>query len=219
MDGHMSISTIVFDFGNVVAFFSHLRAAQQLAAYGKMPAEEVAAALFGGALEDDYESGRMSTADFVRRVREACGVCCTDEQFCSAFADMFWPNPEVCELVPLLKGRYKLLLLSNTNELHSRHFRRQFAGVLAHFDAVVCSHEVGVRKPDRRVFEHCLRLARARPGECVFIDDLPANVEAARACGWHGIVYRPGEDLRRRLAALGVSAPAGPSRPQTPRLA
>ena len=220
MEGYMSISTVVLDFGNVVAFFSHLRAAQQLAAYGKLPAEEVAAALFGGALEDDYESGRMSTEEFVRRVRELCGVCCTDEQFRTAFADMFWPNPEVCELIPLLSPRYRLLLLSNTNDLHSRHFRRQFAEVLAHFDAVVCSHEVGVRKPDPRVFDHCLRLARARPDECVFVDDLPANVDAARALGWHGIVYRRGEDLRRRLAELGVvAAPAKAPRPQSPRLA
>jgi FMN phosphatase YigB (HAD superfamily) len=40
------------------------------------------------------------------------------------------------------------------------------------------------------------------------VDDLPANIEAARACGWQGIVYRPGLDLRRELRQLGVEVPA-----------
>ena len=41
----------------------------------------------------------------------------------------------------------RLLLLSNTNEMHSRQFLAQFADTLAHFDHVVLSHQVGVRTP------------------------------------------------------------------------
>jgi FMN phosphatase YigB (HAD superfamily) len=45
----------------------------------------------------------------------------------------------------------------------------------------------------------------------VFIDDLEANVAAARACGWHGVVYRSPGDLAARLAELGVfPGPSGP---------
>ena len=50
--------------------------------------------------------------------------------------------------------------------------------------------------------------ARRRAGcpaaECVFIDDLPANIEGAKRCGWQGIVYTDFADLKRRLAELGV---------------
>jgi putative hydrolase of the HAD superfamily len=118
---------------------------------------------------------------------------------------MFTPNPAVCALVPLLKPRHKLLLLSNTNDLHARRFLAQFHDVLAPFDHLVLSHELGVRKPDPRVYAHCQRLAGRPAAECVFIDDLPSNVQAARACGWQGIVYERGLDLRRALAACGVS--------------
>jgi putative hydrolase of the HAD superfamily len=200
----MSITTVVFDFGNVLGFFSHRKSAEQVAAYTGMAPEAVQAYLYGGQLEKDYESGRLSTPVFFGMVRETCRLTCDDEQFATAFADMFTPNPEVCTLVPLLKPRYRLVLLSNTNDLHYRQFRSQFAEVLGYFDGVVVSHEVGVRKPHPRIYEACLRVSGRPAGECVFIDDLPSNVEAARACGWHGMLYQRGEDLRAGLARIGV---------------
>jgi len=206
----MGIRAIVFDFGNVLGFFDHRRAARQLAAYADgVGAEAVRAFLFGGQLEDDYESGLLDTAAFRALVRERCRLTCSDAEFDRAYADMFWPNPETCDLVPRLRGRHRLVLLSNTTDLHSRWFRREFADVLGHFDGVVCSHEVGVRKPDRRVYDHCLALAGCAAAECLFVDDLPPNVEAARACGWHGLVYRPGADLARQLISEFGVAPFG----------
>jgi putative hydrolase of the HAD superfamily len=200
------IQTLVFDFGNVVGFFDHRRAADRLAEYTDLTSEAILAAILGDRLEDDFESGRINADEFVRHVRKLCRLCCPEAEIAAACQDIFWPNPEVCSLIPHLHRRYKLLLGSNTNALHARHFRRQFADVLCHFDALVLSHEVGVRKPKAGFFEHCRQLAGCRPEECVFIDDLPANVAGAQVCGWHGIVYRPGDDLRQRLAALGVRA-------------
>jgi putative hydrolase of the HAD superfamily len=200
----MSITTVVFDFGNVLGFFSHRRAAEQVAAYGDVSPEAIQAHLFGGNLEDDYESGRISSAALIAEVRERFGLRATDEQLSRAVADMFWPNEEVCALVPLLRPRYRLLLLSNTNELHARQFVPQFRTTLAHFDHLVLSHELGIRKPDPRVYAHCEQLAGCAPRECLFIDDLPTNVAAARACGWQGIVYQRGMDLWQALGECGV---------------
>jgi putative hydrolase of the HAD superfamily len=198
------IHTIVFDFGNVIGHFSHRLASERLAAHAALPADELHRRLFGGPLEDDYESGRLTTEAFLRQVRRTCGLRCPDEVVRTAYADIFWPNPEVCALVPRLRPRYRLFLLSNTNDLHAQHFRRQFADIFQHFDALVLSHEVGHRKPKPEVFEHCRQLAGCEPAECLFIDDLPANVAAARASGWHGIVYRDPADLRRRMEALDI---------------
>lgn len=198
------IRAIVFDFGNVVAFFDHRRAARQLARYGALPAETVYQHLFGGPLEDDYESGRLTTAEYIGQVRRLCGLRCTDEELGAAFADIFWPNEEVIRLLPYIKPHYRLLLGSNTNELHAVHFLKQFAEPLRLFDGLVLSHEVGLRKPGRGFFEHCQRLAGCADRECLFIDDLLANVEGARACGWHGLVYESTEALVRRLAELGI---------------
>jgi len=200
----MNIRTIVFDFGNVLGFFSHRQAAEQLAAYSPLSADDILTLYLDRRLEDDFESGRISLPDLRTRVRQSCEVTCSDEQLDAAIADMFTPNAEVCALVPAFKPRYRLLLLSNTNELHAIQFRRQFADTLAHFDGLILSHEVGLRKPCADIYTHCHKLADCEPSQCLFIDDLSANIEAARACGWQGIVYHPGLDLRHELKKLGV---------------
>ena len=200
----MRITTIVFDFGNVLGLFSHRKAAEQLAAYSADSPEFIQGYLFGGQLEDDYESGRISTRVLMGLVRETCHVRCTDAQFARALGDMFTRNDPVCALVPRLRPRYQLLLLSNTNDLHARQFTAQFADVFAHFDKLVLSHEIGLRKPSPAIFAYCERVAGVPPGEVLFIDDLPTNVQAARDYGWGGIVYRPGTDLTPQLAAAGV---------------
>ncbi len=200
----MGVTTVVFDFGNVLGYFSHRKSAEQVAAYTDMAPEAVQAYLYGGRLEEDYESGRVSTEVYTAMARETCRLRCTDDQFAAAYSDMFWPNDEACALVPLLKPRYRLFLLSNTNDLHYRWFRTQFCDVLAYFDGLVLSHEVGVRKPHAGIYEACQRRVGRPAAECLFVDDLDRNVEGARACGWHGLVYRRGDDLRAGLGQFGV---------------
>jgi putative hydrolase of the HAD superfamily len=202
----MSIATIVFDFGNVVGLFSHRQAAEQLAAYGPGPAsaEEIQAFIFSGELGEDYELGRISSDAFVKHVCKTFQLACTPEEFAVAYSDMFAPNRDVCALLPRLKPRYQLILLSNTTELHARHFRPLFAEHFRWFDHVVLSHEVGLRKPSPDVYEHCRKLTGSRPDQCLFIDDIAENVAGAKACGWHGLVYKPGDDLAAKLRQLGV---------------
>jgi putative hydrolase of the HAD superfamily len=202
----MNITTVVFDFGNVLGFFSHRKAAEQLAAYTDSSAESIQAYLFGGQLENDYEAGKLTTPVFRGMVRERFHLRCTDDQFDWAFSEMFEPNPPICRLAEALKPAYRLFLLSNTNDLHYRHFAAQFADVLRSFDGLVLSHEVGVRKPQRGIYEACQQRAGCPASELLFIDDLPANIEGAEACGWSGIVYRRGDDLRAELVKRGVAA-------------
>jgi FMN phosphatase YigB (HAD superfamily) len=196
------MQAIVFDFGNVIGFFDHRITTRRLAAYGDLSAEELFARLYGGVLEDDYERGRLTTAEFIAHACEHCRLRCSEEQFAQAWADVFWPNDEVIALLPELGTRYRLLLGSNTNELHSRRFCQQFADSFRHFQHLVLSFQVGARKPDASFFHHCERLAGYPASECLFIDDLPDNVAGARACGWNGIVYSTAAELRQQLAQM-----------------
>ncbi len=200
----MTIKTIVFDFGNVIGYFDHSRTLNRIARYTDMTPAAMYAAVYDSPLEDEFERGRIPQAEFLKRFRHTCRLCCDDDTLAAACADIFTPNDDVCALLPLLKPRYRLLLGSNTNELHARHFRRQFAEVLRHFDALVFSYEIGVRKPRPEFFYYCQRLAHCAVAECLFVDDLAANVAGARACGWQGIVYTGADDLRKHLGALGV---------------
>jgi putative hydrolase of the HAD superfamily len=201
----MAIRAITFDFGNVVGFFDYRPSLRQLAVETGIDETLLRRTLLDAEVEDQFESGLMGGEEYIGRMGEALGPCCRPDRLRELVANIFQPNHDVCRLIPRLRGRVRLLLGSNTNEIHSRHFRRQFADTLAHFDHLVLSHEIGQRKPRREFFEHCLRHAGSPADECLFIDDLPANIEGARSCGWHAILYRDYPDLERQLAALGVT--------------
>jgi FMN phosphatase YigB (HAD superfamily) len=200
----MSIQTIIFDFGNVIGFFDHRRATRRLAQQTGLPEEMLFDTLLDFDLEDPFEAGLLTSAEVFTRLRTAWGITIPDALLDQTLADIFWPNPEICELVPRLRGRYRLLLGSNTNEIHARQFRRQFADVLQHLDHLVLSFEIGARKPKAAFFEHCHQRAGCAPEECLFIDDLEANIAGARAVGLQGLVYRHGDALSERLRYLGI---------------
>jgi len=76
------------------------------------------------------------------------------------------------------------------------------------FDVVVISSEVGMRKPEERIFRHTAGLLALQPRECVFIDDIEANVAAAEAIGLVGVHHREPGPTAERLAQL-LQWPAG----------
>ncbi len=198
------IQTIVFDFGNVVGFFDHYRALARIAPHTELSPEQMYASVYDTELEDRLESGLITPAAFIAEVHRLWQLRCDHDILANLFADIFAPNPEVCGLIPTLAQKYQLVLGSNTNEVHSTQFRKQFADILSHFDALVLSHEVGVRKPKPGFFRACEKHARGGPETCLFIDDLPANVAGAQAVGWQGIVYRPASNLAAQLRAFGI---------------
>jgi len=189
------MQTLIFDFGNVVGFFDHALTLRRLTPYTDMSAREMFEAVYNSELEDAFESGRIDVDEFLDAFRELCRLRCDVTHLTRSVADIFRPNPEICGLLPRLKGRYRLLLGSNTNPLHSEQFLPQFADEMAHFDALILSYEIGVRKPKEGFFKHCVRWANCPAEECLFIDDLPANIEGARAAGLQGVVYAPGTDF------------------------
>ena len=71
------------------------------------------------------------------------------------------------------------------------------------FDGYVISGEVGLTKPDPRIYEHLLATFSLEPGDVFFTDDLLANVEAARELGIEAAVFRGPEPLRRDLVDAG----------------
>jgi HAD superfamily hydrolase (TIGR01509 family) len=70
------------------------------------------------------------------------------------------------------------------------------------FDAVVISAEVGMRKPEPRIFLHAAGLLGLDPQECVFIDDIQANITAAEQVGFTGILHTVAEQTTERVAEL-----------------
>lgn len=99
-----------------------------------------------------------------------------------------------------LRRRYKVYMLSNTNplmwETEIKHqFRQQGAEMEDYFDGIVTSFEAKVMKPAAEIFHYAQRKLDIEPGETLFLDDSPANCQAARSLGWHAACVAPGSEF------------------------
>lgn len=92
-------------------------------------------------------------------------------------------------------------ILSNMQPELLRILRAQ-AAWLDLFDVHVFSCDVHLVKPEPEIYHHLLRQLEALPGEVIFVDDLPRNVEAARDLGIHALLYRSFAQLRRELSKV-----------------
>jgi epoxide hydrolase-like predicted phosphatase len=109
------------------------------------------------------------------------------------------PDPAMYQLVRDLRAAgVRTALLSNSWG-NGGYPRQDFPEL---FDAVVISGEVGMRKPEPRIFLHTARLLDIDPADCVFIDDLEGNVTAAVGCGMTGLQHTDPAGTAARLTEL-----------------
>jgi putative hydrolase of the HAD superfamily len=198
------ISTIIFDFGMVISSFEVAQFLRNLVPYTGKSMTELKDLL--GIVRDiviEYETGLMTTDDFVSRVFQATNLPLTREQFRQAYNDIFTPITSTHDLIRRLKPHYRLGLLSNTSEWHFQHAIRT-APVYPLFDAVTLSYEVKSLKPSRTIYDDMLAKLRSRPHECVYIDDIAENTEAAAWLGMHAIQYRGHDELVAELRRIGI---------------
>jgi HAD superfamily hydrolase (TIGR01509 family) len=190
--------SLVLDLGNVLAFFDHRRACRQIAALGRPGTTEDAVfdLLFHQPLERQYDTGAITTTEFIAALQSAFGIIAEDDAIAEAWSDIFEPNDDLTAQLPSLKAVVATLVLaSNTNELHFARVTRLMPEAMALFDATVLSFVIGDRKPSARFFERAIAATGGLAGDCVYIDDRPDFVAAARARGMQGCVYERGKPI------------------------
>ncbi len=208
----MRLPALIFDFGNVVAFFDYLKACNRLGARVGLPGDEVRRRVLELGFTQwlaRFETGEVTSSDFAELITAPFGLSLSDHEFARDWEDIFWLNEPVSRLIVALHAAgYTLILGSNTNPLHAEFFRRKFAETLDLFDAFVFSYEVGHMKPDARFYEACARAAGVPAWSCVFIDDMAANVDGARKAGLQALQYVETASLIAALRELGVKIAA-----------
>jgi molybdenum cofactor cytidylyltransferase len=200
------VRAVIFDFGNVICSFDVGRFIQNLVRLTGKPPEELTRAIQNSmTLIMQFESGLVRPPDFIGAMNRAAGVSLSAEDFRHAYCDIFTPIPETLQLIRALKGHYRLGLLSNTNEVHFECAIRPVE-VFPLFDTVTLSFEVKAMKPSRSIYEDALTKLGLPPEECIYIDDLKENVEAAARLGFRAIHYTSHQRLLDDLRHAGVDA-------------
>ncbi len=156
------------------------------------------------------ERGELSEAEFLDAIATELEPELGHRPEMHRFSEIYFraldPNEEMIELMRDLRGRGLRMALLTNNVREWEPLWRSMLPVDEIFDVVVDSAFVGMRKPDREIYELTLeRLGdRLAPPDCLFVDDAEPNVEAARALGMTGVHFRANEQAIAEIeAALG----------------
>ncbi len=185
---HPKISALIFDIGNVLLPHDYARAKQHLLSKQNKTAFSPDAEKLIAATCTEYESGRIDRAEFLSIVKNIYDYRDSDENFIEIWCDIFEENIPLHLQIPTLAAICPLYLLSNIGCIHREFIHKRYP-VFAHFTAGVYSYEVGVMKPDHRIYEIASTRFGLIPEDTLFIDDFPGNAEGARATGFQAFTY------------------------------
>ena len=200
----MGIEAILFDLGHVIVDFEMNDCVGTMTSRCALGREEFEKVLWDTGWIRRYERGELSTRDFHAFLCREAGLRMDYEEFHHCWSDVFAPELIVPErLLARLRDGYPLVLISNTNEAHAEHIRRNYR-VFDFFEHRIFSYEVGSLKPDHKIFECAIRAAGRRPESLLFIDDRAENIAAGRELGMRTHLFESLTGLERALQKAGV---------------
>jgi 2-haloacid dehalogenase len=121
-----------------------------------------------------------------------------------------WPemlgevNAETAQIVRDLKARRLHVYALSNWSAETFPYAREVAGELELFEDILISGEMRITKPDPRAFAHAAERFGVDPATTLFVDDVPANVAAAREAGFSGFLFRTAAELSADLTELGI---------------
>ena len=202
------IRAVVCDFGGVLT----TPLGNAFAAWSKesgVPLEDLGAAMAAAAEKQGehplfmLEKGAISEDDFLARLQAELG----DELRLDGMFDVWWRhlerNPEMIELMRSLRGRgLRMALLTNNVREWEPRWRPMLPELDEIFEVVVDSGFVGMRKPERPIYELTLeRLGGVSAAECLFVDDMELNCDTARELGMTAVQFHDTDQARTEIEA------------------
>ncbi len=192
------INNIIFDLGGVIINLDYDKSIQELQKLCKDNCNIAYSQKEQAHLFDLLETGACTNEEFRQGLREAYKLEATDEEIDEAWNAMLLDIPqERIDLLLELGKKYRIFLLSNTNDIHLQRFNQ----IVAHsftipsldslFEKTYYSHLVGKRKPDAAIFEQILAENNLQKSETLFIDDSIQHIHSANSLGIHTLHLQP----------------------------
>ncbi|MBO0329613.1 HAD family hydrolase [[Muricauda] lutisoli] len=179
------IKNIILDFGDVLINLDKPATAKAMVQHGFTEVTPNLENLF-----QNYEKGLITSSDFLDEV-SAHFPNASREYLTTAWNSILLDFPEHrLEFIEQLaaENQYKMILLSNTNDLHIKCVKAQmgaerYGRFKNAFDVFYLSYEIGMRKPDTEIFDFVLQENKLTPEETFFVDDVKENTYSAATLG------------------------------------
>ncbi|MGT3164128.1 glucose-1-phosphatase [Yersinia enterocolitica] len=179
----------IFDLGNVIVDIDFKRVLGVWSKLSSVPLATLSERFTMGEVFQQHERGEISDEDFARQLSDEMGLSLSFEQFAEGWQAVFVAlRPEVISIMQKLRAEgHRVVVLSNTNRLHCNYWPQHYPEVAAAADHMYLSQDLGMRKPEARIYQHVLSIENTPAEQAVFFDDVEANIVAARIEGITGI--------------------------------
>lgn len=193
---------IIFDLGGVILNIDYHRTIRAFEALGMKDFNSTYSQLYQSDLFDAFERGEVSADAFRDALRPQLNAGVTTVEIDAAWNAMLLDLPsERLTLLQSLQAQKHIFLLSNTNRIHVEAFERDIESVhgpralTSCFEQAYYSCDVGMRKPEERIFRMVVESHGLSPNETLFIDDSPQHIEGAKKAGLHAYHLTGGETI------------------------
>ncbi len=197
-----SIDNILFDLGKVLLNFNNDNAKNYFKRLGVENYEVHVIELHAQNVFNKLEKGELSAEQFIKEISKKLNGLVSDTEIQNAWNSILMDyRTESMKHLEKLKKRYSLYLLSNTNILHHEQFNSllfnqlQVTSLDSYFTKAYYSHQTGMRKPDKKIYEFVLNDAGIKAERTLFIDDLPENIATAQMLGFQTHLLLPEERI------------------------
>lgn len=194
----MAIRAIFFDFGGVIMRTEYQSPRQRLAERFNMDYDEIDKAVFGSDSARRASIGEITEEMHWTEISKRFKQPASEMQ---AFRDSFFGGDVIdralVETIRSWRGKYHIGLISNAwSGLRDFITKEKLIDI---FDTVIISAEVGVTKPDVKIYHIALEQANVKADEAVFVDDMLVNIEACELLGMLGVEFRDPQDGLKQL--------------------
>ena len=175
----------IFDLGNVIVDIDFKRVLGVWSKLSSVPLASLSERFTMGEEFQQHERGEVSDEEFAHQLSDEMGLSLSFEQFAEGWQAVFVAlRPEVITIMQKLREEgHRVVVLSNTNRLHCNHWPQHYPEVAAAADHMYLSQDLGMRKPEARIYQHVLNAENIPADQAVFFDDVEANIVAARIVG------------------------------------
>ncbi|MFT5600591.1 MAG: FMN phosphatase YigB (HAD superfamily) [Flavobacteriales bacterium] len=194
------VKNIIFDLGGVILNIDYQLTSIAFFNAGFQGFDTFYSQAKQSSLFDDFETGEISSEEFCAEIRRISGL--SNEKIIECWNSMLLDLPiHRIDFLKSLKGRYRLFLLSNTNEIHLNSLRESIvekygSDILSDiFEVVYYSHELGLRKPNAGCFNAVLEANGLLAQKTLFIDDSIQHVNGAATAGVRSVLLQSNQDI------------------------
>lgn len=202
----VKIKNLLFDLGGVLLNIDYNKTADAFKKLGVHQFDELYSQAGANHLFEALETGEISETDFYKAIHKYCHPSATQQQIEIAWNAMLIEfRIESLDYLTVLKAKYNIYLLSNTNSIHLKAFSKIFkdetgkANLDDYFIKAYYSHKINKRKPYTATYQFVLDDAGIIAEETLFIDDSINNIEGAKAAEiqvYHLLAHDKIEDIK-----------------------